>query len=80
VFLNDVTITQASAIWEIHGRAPHLGVWALSTSGMRVGRDHFACTVYTIVFADARAEPPTLSLIDLYQQAVGSGLDQWADR
>jgi len=66
--LNDVTITQASAIWEIHGHAPHLGVRALFTSGMRVGRDHLASTVYTIAFAYAGAALPTLILIDLYQQ------------
>jgi uncharacterized membrane protein len=66
--LNDVTITQASAIWEIHGFAPQLGVRALFTSGMRVGRDHLASTVYTIAFAYAGAALPTLILIDLYQQ------------
>jgi len=66
--LNDVTITQASAIWEIHGHAPHLGVRALFSSGMRVGRDHLASTVYTIAFAYAGAALPTLILIDLYQQ------------
>jgi uncharacterized membrane protein len=66
--LNDVTITQASAIWEIHAQAPRLGVQALFTSGMRVGRDHLASTVYTIAFAYAGAALPTLILIDLYQQ------------
>jgi len=66
--LNDVTITQASAIWEIHGHAPHLGVRELFASGMRVGRDHLASTVYTIAFAYAGAALPTLILIDLYQQ------------
>jgi uncharacterized membrane protein len=66
--LNDVTITQASAVWEVHGHAPHLGVRALFASGMRVGRDHLASTVYTIAFAYAGAALPTLILIDLYQQ------------
>jgi uncharacterized membrane protein len=66
--LNDVTITQASAIWEVHGHAPHLGVRELFVSGMRVGRDHLASTVYTIAFAYAGAALPTLILIDLYQQ------------
>ncbi len=66
--LNDVTITQASAIWEVHAHAPHLGVRELFSSGMRVGRDHLASTVYTIAFAYAGAALPTLILIDLYQQ------------
>jgi uncharacterized membrane protein len=66
--LNDVTITQASAIWEIHAHAPDVGVREMFSSGMRVGRDHLASTVYTIAFAYAGAALPTLLLIDLYQQ------------
>jgi len=72
--LNDVTITQASAVWEVHTYAPHLGVRALFTSGMRVGRDHLASTVYTIAFAYAGAALPTLILIDLYQRPLGQVL------
>jgi uncharacterized membrane protein len=72
--LNDVTITQASAVWEVHTHAPHLGVRALFTSGMRVGRDHLASTVYTIAFAYAGAALPTLILIDLYQRPLAQVL------
>jgi uncharacterized membrane protein len=72
--LNDVTITQASAVWEVHTYAPHLGVRALFSSGMRVGRDHLASTVYTIAFAYAGAALPTLILIDLYQRPLGQVL------
>ncbi len=72
--LNDVTITQASAIWEIHGAAPQLGPRALFRSGMRVGRDHLASTVYTISFAYAGAALPTLILIDLYQRPLAQVL------
>lgn len=64
--LNDVTVTQASAVWEIAEQAPHLGARALFASGMRVGRDHLASTVYTIAFAYAGAALPTLMLVDMF--------------
>ena len=69
--LNDVTVTQASAVWEVKAHAPHLRAGALFASGMRVGRDHLASTVYTIVFAYAGAALPTLLLVDLYAEPLG---------
>lgn len=72
--LNDVTVTQASAVWEVKAHAPHLGARALFASGMRVGRDHLASTVYTIVFAYAGAALPTLLLVDLYAQPLDQTL------
>lgn len=72
--LNDVTITQASAVWEVKAHAPHLGVARLFASGMRVGRDHLASTVYTILFAYAGAAMPTLLLADVYAQPLGQML------
>ncbi len=64
--LNDVTITQASAVWELRRHAPHLNVRALFTAGMRIGRDHLASTIYTIAFAYAGVALPTLLLVSLY--------------
>src|SRR5690606_31061328 len=49
--LNDVTVTQASAVWELKTARPDMGWRQLYTSGMRIGRDHIASTVYTIAFA-----------------------------
>ncbi|GLY17394.1 hypothetical protein Kisp01_44080 [Kineosporia sp. NBRC 101677] len=72
--LNDVTITQASAVWEVRAHAPELGFRELFVSGMRVGRDHLASTVYTIAFAYAGVAMPTLILIDLYHQPLGQVL------
>ncbi|MGL5859230.1 MAG: YibE/F family protein [Angustibacter sp.] len=69
--LNDVTITQTSAVWEVHAHAPRTSVTELFRSGMRVGRDHLASTVYTIVFAYAGAALPTLLLIDIYGRPLG---------
>ncbi len=69
--LNDVTITQASAVWELRQMAPQMRFRELFTSGMRIGRDHLASTVYTIAFAYAGAALPTLLLISVYDRPVG---------
>ena len=63
--LNDVTITQASAIWQLHEVSPEITWRELYTRGMTVGRDHIASTVYTIVFAYAGAALPLLLLFEL---------------
>ena len=72
--LNDVTITQASAVWELRQMAPQMRFRELFTSGMRIGRDHLASTVYTIAFAYAGAALPTLLLISVYDRPVGQTL------
>ena len=63
--LNDVTITQSSAVWEMHELAPDSSAGRLFAGAMRVGRDHIASTVYTIVFAYAGAALPLLLLTSL---------------
>ncbi len=65
--LNDVTVTQASAVWELRAAAPELGIRQLFGRGMRIGRDHLASTVYTIAFAYAGAALPSILLITLYK-------------
>lgn len=72
--LNDVTITQASAVWEMRALAPDLSAARLFASGLRVGRDHLASTVYTIAFAYLGSGLPLLLLIDLYQQPLGQAV------
>jgi len=49
--LNDVTITQASAVWELREAAPTASRRTVFSHAMRIGRDHIASTVYTIAFA-----------------------------
>jgi uncharacterized membrane protein len=66
--LNDVTITQASAMWQLHEVSPEMSWRQLYRRGMVVGRDHIASTVYTLVFAYAGAALPLLILFDLYPQ------------
>lgn len=72
--LNDVTITQASAVWELREAAPGMSPRRLYGTAMRIGRDHIASTIYTIVFAYAGVALPVLLLIDLYGQPLGSVL------
>jgi len=60
--LNDVTVSQASAVWELSAADPDAGWRKLFASGMRIGRDHIASTIYTLVFAYAGATLPLLLL------------------
>jgi uncharacterized membrane protein len=66
--LNDVTITQASAVWQLYEVAPDTGWRQLFRRGMAIGRDHIASTVYTIVFAYAGAALPLLLLFEIYER------------
>nr|WP_081710049.1 YibE/F family protein [Arthrobacter sp. 35W] len=68
--LNDVTITQSSAVWELYELAPHTSARNLFTSAMRIGRDHIASTVYTIAFAYAGGALPVLILVSLYDRPL----------
>lgn len=72
--LNDVTITQSSAVWELWELAPETTARQLFTSAMRIGRDHIASTVYTIAFAYAGAALPVLILVMLYERPLGDAL------
>ncbi len=76
--LNDVTVTQASAVWEL--RAADAGAtWQqLFAGGMRVGRDHIASTIYTIAFAYVGASLPVLLLLQVYDQPLGRTLTSGA--
>ncbi len=69
--LNDVTITQASAVWELRAARPDMGRRELFSRGMRIGRDHIASTVYTIAFAYVGAALPTILFVSMYQQSIG---------
>lgn len=61
--LDDVTVTQASAVWELHAANPALGPAGLYRSALRIGRDHVASTVNTLVLAYAGASLPLLILL-----------------
>lgn len=69
--LNDVTITQASAVWELRAADPHASRGDLFRRGMRIGRDHIASAVYTIAFAYTGAALPVLLLLQVYRIPLG---------
>lgn len=61
--LDDVTVTQASAVWELHLADPTMGPRDLYHSALRIGRHHIASTVNTLVLAYAGASLPLLILL-----------------
>jgi uncharacterized membrane protein len=69
--LNDVTVTQASAVWEMRALKPAARGAELFTSAMRIGRDHIASSVYTLVFAYAGSAMTVLLLATAYQRGLG---------
>lgn len=69
--LDDVTVTQASAVWEVHGANPALPSSELYAAGIRVGRDHIVSTVNTLLLAYAGASLPLLILFTLSDQPLG---------
>ncbi|MGY1616245.1 YibE/F family protein [Geodermatophilus sp. SYSU D00691] len=72
--LNDVTITQASAVWQLHEVDPGMSWRRLFSRGMAIGRDHIASTVYTIVFAYAGAALPLMLLFSISSRPAGTVL------
>jgi uncharacterized membrane protein len=70
--LNDVTITQASAVWELRGADPAMPRRTLFTRAMRIGRDHIASTVYTIAFAYVGTALATLLLARTFDHSFAA--------
>ena len=72
--LNDVTVTQASTVFEL----AHLGEAAtrraIFLGAIRVGRDHIASTVYTLVLAYAGTSLPLLLLFSVANRSLGDVL------
>ena len=68
--LNDVTVTQASAVWELRSARPAARAPELFASAMRIGRDHIASSVYTLVFAYAGSAMTVLLLATAYQRGL----------
>ncbi|MEU3170958.1 MULTISPECIES: YibE/F family protein [unclassified Streptomyces] len=70
--LDDVTVTQTSAVWELHEANPSMGRRGLYRAGIRIGRDHIASVVNTLVLAYAGAALPLLLLFSIAQSSVGT--------
>ena len=60
--LDDLVISQASAVFELYRNRPDLTFGELFTSAMNIGKDHIASTVNTLVLAYAGASLPMLLL------------------
>jgi uncharacterized membrane protein len=60
--LDDVTVTQAATVHELHEADPRVGRWSLFRRSMNVGRSHIAATVNTLVLAYVGASLPLLVL------------------
>ena len=63
--LNDVTIAQASTVNELSEIEPDASPWRLFAGAMKVGRDHIASMVYTLVLSYTGASLPTLLLLSV---------------
>jgi uncharacterized membrane protein len=68
--IDDMTVTQASAVWELRDANPSMSRRSLLRSGLRIGRDHVASTVNTLALAYAGASMPVLLLLVLSRQSV----------
>ncbi|GLZ34750.1 hypothetical protein Lesp02_69370 [Lentzea sp. NBRC 105346] len=58
--LDDVTVTQTSAVWELRRANAKLSARELFAAGFRIGRDHMSSVVNTLVMAYAGAALPVL--------------------
>ena len=70
--LNDVTVTQASTAFELAETGATRR--AIFLGAMRVGRDHIASTVYTLVLAYAGSALPLLLLFSVANRSLGDVL------
>ncbi|MEX0701392.1 MAG: YibE/F family protein [Planctomycetales bacterium] len=69
--IDDVAVTQASAVWELSSTDPTMRRRDLARAGMRVGRDHVGSIVNTLVLAYAGASLPLLIVFTLSEQSLG---------
>jgi uncharacterized membrane protein len=69
--LDDLVTSQASAVFELHHANPNFGFRNLYNSAMRIGQDHVAATVNTLILAYAGASLPMLLLFSLARGNFG---------
>ncbi|SON60320.1 hypothetical protein MSIMFI_01814 [Mycobacterium simulans] len=72
--LNDVTVTQASTVFELAHLGANASRRAIFLGAIRVGRDHIASTVYTLVLAYAGSSLPLLLLFSVANRSLGDVL------
>lgn len=69
--LDDVTVTQVSAVWQLKAVQPDLTIAGVMKPALRIGRDHISSTVNTLFLAYAGTSLPLLLLFVEAQQGVG---------
>ena len=74
--LNDVAISQAATVEELHTVSPSMSRRELYTRTMNVGIAHLAATVNTLVFAYLGAALPLLVLLALQIESVGLSVNE----
>lgn len=70
--LDDVTVTQVSAVWELKRARPVSDAADLYRRAVRIGRDHISSTVNTLFLAYAGAALPLLLLFREAGQSISS--------
>jgi uncharacterized membrane protein len=70
--LDDVTVTQVVTIQELRAQNPALNARQLTAAGIRVGREHIAATVNTLLLAYVGASMPLLLLFAASDQSLVS--------
>lgn len=72
--LDDVTVTQAAAVWELRGSDPSATRQHLFASAMRIGRAHVSAAVNTLVLAYVSALLPLLLFLMLVETTFNDAL------
>lgn len=72
--LDDVTVTQAAAVWELRAADPTASRRRVFRAAMRIGRSHVTAAVNTLCLAYASSMLPLLLLLSLTSSDFGSAL------
>lgn len=76
--IDDMTVTQAATVAELRAAAPDMSRRQTFAAAMRVGKDHVASTVNTLVLAYAGASLPLLILFTLTHRSWASVVSEEA--
>ena len=74
--LDDVTVTQTAAVWELARADPLASRRSLFAGGMRIGRSHVASTVNTLALAYVGAMLPLLLVISALAVPLATAASQ----
>ncbi|CUR60952.1 membrane hypothetical protein [metagenome] len=74
--LDDVTVTQTWAVWELADLDPDASVRSLFVRAMRIGRSHVASTVNTLVLAYVGATLPLMLVFSALDLPFGIAVSQ----